>query len=466
MRNLLKDHTARIVNLVMLVLVIWTIFNLKYYNTVDRVVEADVKSYYAYLPAKFIHDDMSLKFMDADWAHHHRNFWPLINDDGEYVIKTSMGMSYMYAPFFFIGHAHAAAVGAEQDGFSWPYKMWLSLSSVFFLAIGMFYMRKTLLRHFSENVTMLTCVAILFGTNMLFYATVQMAYSHVYSFALIAMFMYFLDPWLERQQWKHTILLGVLVGLITLIRPPNGLIVVFFLLYKITSFSDFKERFLLILKNIVPVLVMIVIAGSVWIPQFFYWHAVTGDWLYFSYGNERFFFNNPQFFRGLFSYQKGWLLYTPMMVFALLGIIMTWRSKPEWRLGLTIFTFINMYIIFSWWCWWYGGSYGQRPFIDTYAVLALPLALFLAWVVKQKAWFKAVYFTVFTFFIVISVFKARQVYGGSSVHHDAMTKEAYWATFLTLKTPENFEELLRHPDYDAAVEGRIEYLDKPHVKTD
>lgn len=456
MKNFWKGHSARIVNLTMLFVVIWTVSNLKYHK-LDRVIEMDVKSYYSYLPAAFINNDLELRFMDENWNYWHNWFWPVVNEEGQYVIKTSMGMAYLYSPFFFAGHIFASAVGEATNGYTWPYRLALSVSSILFLSIGLYYLRSTLLRHFSQAIVTLSCLAILFGTNLIFYSTIQLAYSHVYSFALIAMFIYFLEPWLAKPGWKHTILLGVLIGLISLIRPTNVVVVLLFLLYGVATVSALGARIKMLWQRKIAVIAMIALLLLVWAPQFAYWKFVTGDWLYFSYGEERFFFNNPQLWKGLFSYQKGWLLYTPMMLFALLGIVLSWRHKREWTWALALFVAVNIYVIFSWWCWWYGGSFGQRAFVDFYAILALPLGLMLTWMRERQRWMRIAFYTVFTFFICLNLFQAKQIYGGKELHYDAMTKEAYWATFLSLDRPANWEELLAHPDYEAAMEGKYIY---------
>jgi hypothetical protein len=96
---------------------------------------------------------------------------------------------------------------------------------------------------------------------------------------------------------------------------------------------------------------------------------------YYSYGDEGFFFTNPQIINGLFSYRKGWLIYTPLMIFALLGILTLARRKfQQFFIPVLIFTVANIYVVYSWWCWWYGGSFGSRPMIDSYPLMAVALA--------------------------------------------------------------------------------------------
>lgn len=75
-------------------------FNIHYWTTKDRVINFDIISYYAYLPATFIYKDISLKFIDDKLGEYREKSWPNTTDEGNYVIKTSMGLSFLYSPFF------------------------------------------------------------------------------------------------------------------------------------------------------------------------------------------------------------------------------------------------------------------------------------------------------------------------------------------------------------------------------
>ena len=227
---------------------IWTTFNLKKWKhaeTKAKIISWDVTSYYGYLPAAFIHKDLSLDFIDIDEVDYgaKQQFWPdRFNNDlerdlkGEIkVIKTTMGMSFMYAPFFFMAHGFAHLSKYETNGFSQPYEFFLVFSCLFYLFIGLFFLRKLLLSTFSEWATSLTLTSILIGTNLFYYATEDPAMSHAYSFALIIGFIYHSILYLEKNQLKNVIYLGLLGGLIILIRPVNLLIFLFPLLYGITK---------------------------------------------------------------------------------------------------------------------------------------------------------------------------------------------------------------------------------------
>ena len=56
------------------------------------------------------------------------------------------------------------------------------------------------------------------------------------------------------------------------------------------------------------------------IPQMVYWKLHTGNLLFYTYGEEKFFWNDPKVLEGLFSFRKGWLVYSPLMLLSLTGI--------------------------------------------------------------------------------------------------------------------------------------------------
>ena len=200
---------------------------------------------------------------------------------------------------------------------------------------------------------------------------------------------------------------------------------------------------------------MIMVAFLVIFPQLVYWKYSTGSWVYYSYGEEGFYFNHPHIFDGFFSYRKGWFIYTPIMLFFVAGFFFMRKRIPELFLPLSIFLLLNIYVVFSWWCWWYGGSFGARPMIDSYGFLALPFAALVEKVIHQKKWQKIMAAAFLLFFMYLNLFQTRQ-YRTSMIHWDSMTKQAYWKVFLREQWPENYEKLISPPDYAKALKGKKE----------
>ncbi|MBK5284595.1 MAG: hypothetical protein JJE25_04275, partial [Bacteroidia bacterium] len=146
----------------------------------------------------------------------------------------------------------------------------------------------------------------------------------------------------------------------------------------------------------------------------------------------------------------------PIMTFSLIGLFLLKRYVKELAWALPVFVVINIWIITSWWSWWYGGSFGGRPFIDSYGLLAVPLAGFYSFFIGKSKLKNIVTCSVVFLLISYQIFQTFQ-FRYSAIHYDSMTKEAYMKTFLKLKPTDEFYKALKAPDYEKAVEGLDEY---------
>jgi hypothetical protein len=434
--------------------VVWIQFNNKNWESPEKVIQRDVINYYAYLPAFFHYGDLLMGFIDEDLSLLKDKFWPHISPTGQYTSKMTMGLSFMYLPFYGLGYLSAVLTGEPTDGFSPPFVFWLLFSSLFYVTIGLFFLRKVLLGYFSHGIAALTMLLIFFGTNLLYYTTVEAPLPHSYTFALFSIFIYFTVKWHENPRIQYSVYLGLLLGLISLIRPTNALILIFFVFYEISSFDHIKRKMLQFISNWKGLGVMLLLTLMVWIPQLIYWKFTTGQLFYYSYQDEHFFFNNPHIWKGLFGYRKGWFVYTPLMLFAVLSILLLIRKNKVLFMPIALFTILNIYVVLSWWCWWYGGTYGHRAFIESYALLALPLAALLTFgVYHQKKVLRVLTFTLLSLFVAHSIFQTMQFHY-KTIHYDAMSKKAYWDSFLRLKPSPEFNDLIIYPDYESAKKGK------------
>jgi hypothetical protein len=442
----------RLANWFIIASLLFAFFSYKLWKYEKKVIFWDVLEYYSYLPATFIHHDLTLSFVNGNEKLYANKFWPNKAPNGSNVLKMTMGLSILYSPFFFIAHLIAKILGFSTDGYTEPYRVALLLSSIIYLAIGLFFLRTILLKYFTKYTTAITLLVIGCGTNLFYYTSIEPCMTHAYNFTLFTIFIYLTIKWYEKNSISHLIFIGLLGGLITLIRPTNIFIFLFFLLWKITSFQDLKVRLTFFLKNFKYLFLILFFWFLVLFPQLLYWKIVSGQWIYYSYRDEHFFFGNPQIINGLFSYRKGWLLYTPVMIFALAGIPLLFKKYKEFFWPVLIFTILNIYVIFSWWTWWYGGSFGQRPMIDSYGLLAIPLAVFIEWILIRRNYMKIVYVTLLAGFIYLNIFQTRQAYHGA-IHFDSMTKKAYWHSFGKLHPDAEFYQLLSKPNYELAKKG-------------
>lgn len=434
---------------------LFTISNNQKWNF-EKVISHDSLIYYEYLPAALVFNDMSFNFLNNKPFDYNGRFWVTKNEKtGRKTIKFTMGMAVMYLPFFVVGHLGAILLDYTPYGYSLPYTVMLCFCGWFYALIGLFYLRKLLLLYYSDIVSSFTLVSIALGTNMFYYTTLNPTMTHPVSFCLITMFLWYTIKWYNKKSFKTVVILGMLMGIISLIRPTNALVALVFMLFNIGCISDIKERLLLFWKYKLHIFIIMFWSIMVWIPQFFFWKYSSGEWFYFSYGEEGFFFSNPQIFNGLFSYRKGWLVYTPLMLFSLVGIFFTFKNNKSWASSLSVFVPLNIFIIYSWWCWWYGGSFGSRPMIDSYGLMAISLASFYQYFQKFKVYRRAVPLLIIFVTISLNIFQSYQT--KTCLHYDSMCKESYWNNFAVLGWPDNYNDLLEPPDYSKAIKGEEEY---------
>ncbi len=415
-------------------------------NPRNQVISYDVAGYYAYLPMLFIEGDPRL---ERRWAfdmiqlvgvHEHP-------ESGGRHLKFTSGMAVLYAPFFAAAHAYTLATHpAEAHGFSLPYRFAIGLAGVFYPLLGLMLLRRFLRHYVPDAAISWALIALFLGTNLFYYSSFRGAMSHGATFMLSAAMLYHADLWRRREQPGRLLLVGLLAGLAVLVRPVNVLIPL--AVAAMFALDGRLPRGLLTPKRLAGALAVAVL---VCVPQLAYWKFSTGHWFVWTYGGEGFFWSNPAWVQGLFSWRKGWLLYTPMAAFMIFGFWGFARKKPGWALIIGLYLIATAYVTFSWWAWWYGGSFGARPLIDTYALLALPLAVYFQRMLEEApAWLRRISLVAVASLVVLNLVQT-YYYTAGYLHHDSMTRSAYFHVMRHADFAPR--ELLEAPDYEAALKG-------------
>lgn len=372
--------------------------SLFYYRMWDKAVVSggDPWGYYVYLPAALLYNDLDSLHRTAEVR---RQYAPgSLNypgnpigigeahpvTDGRQVIKYTMGIALMEAPFFAMAHLLAKPLGFPADGFSKPYILGLHLAALFYTIFGLFVLWRTLRRFFSENIALLAVAVIALATNLYYFTVYNSPMAHAFLFCLHSLVLWGTVWWFESPRLKFALLTGFCSGLISLIRPTEIIVLAIPLLYGLDGPSLLKNQLAFFRKNIRQVAIAALVFILTGIPQLFYWKWTSGHFLFYSYGDEGFHFAKPHIWEGLTGYKNGWLAYTPVMWLALAGIPLLWRQKSPWRWPLAVFLPLHIYLVYSWWCWNYVNGFGSRPMVETYALMAFPLACFLAEMLKRR----------------------------------------------------------------------------------
>lgn len=435
--------------LLILVIFCGTVNKNEYWKNPNRVISSDVKGYYGYLPALFINDDLKFKDVQPYFHDGDMKIWFQKDELGRNYIKFPAGMAVLYSPFFGIAHATASFWDAPANGYSEPYRFWLVIGSLFYTLLGLVFFSKLLLKHFSDRAAATTLIAVYLGTNLFYYATFDATFTHSHTFFLFSAFMYGCVRWLESQQWKYVFLLGISGGLMVAIRHIDVWFLLFIVLYGVLSLQDLKDRFLLLWKHKWKVLVGGFLLVLMMAPQILYYLLIFGKPWHYAYNDETFFFTDPHLFDALFSYRNGWLLYTPIMIFAVLGLIVLRKRAPKLFAMSIIGLPVYYYVLASWWCWWFVG-FGNRAYINMYPLLAFSFAALISFLYEKyrNAWRGLNLIIIGA--IVLNAFQSEQ-FNLNILHWDSETEAHYWHVFGKSERTQTQDYLLVTPHNPSAM---------------
>ncbi|MEI8049111.1 MAG: hypothetical protein WCI92_17140 [Bacteroidota bacterium] len=420
-----------------------------------KIIDQDIVFYYEYVPAVFIYHDLGFNFPSQNPGFQ-GTVWCIPTPTGNGISKMTMGTAVLYSPVFGIAHLYTKLTGGLADGYSPNYHMALIWAGVLYFILGILLLRKSLLHFFDDTVVSIVLISLSFGTNLFNYASWEGAMSHIYSFFVFALALWAFLKWMKSPTYWVTLILGLALGMIVLIRPTNATFILFLALYFFLRPIPFKEKWQFIAGLKWKLLLLVISAILVCVPQIMYWKIYTDHYFYFSYLGERFYFNNPHIIDGLFSFNKGWFVYTPLMWLAVAGLFVMRGALKAWLWPTIIAMMLSFYIIFSWWCWWYGGGFSARALVEFYVVMSIPLGAFFAFIAKKNLVVKGITTVLVVFLLWLNLFQHEQ-YRKSLLHWDSMSKEAYWAIWGKQSWPENYDKMLLHLDAEKAKKGESAY---------
>ena len=406
----------------------------------ESTIAYDVEGYYWYLPSIFIYKDLKhqgfkdsiLKKYQASATDHFQHGF-VHEASGNYVLKYTFGMAILYSPSFFVAHVAAIVGGYDADGFSVPYKFSLQVWALLFAFVGLYYLRKLLLFYYTDKVVALVLFLLVFGTNYLNYAAIDVGMSHTWLFTLYVFIIINTHYYYQKYQLKYLIRTGLLVGLATLIRPTEIISILIPILWGIESFKEAIERFRFFIQIKWQVLIFLVLVFAVFSIQLFYWHYVSGQWIVYSYQEQGFNFLRPHAFVYSWSYKAGWLRYTPMMILSFVGFLVYPRYGKN-KFAVMLFFIISYYVVSAWNIWDYGGFSG-RAMIQTYPILVFLLATLLHIALEQKM-LRALLLPFVVLFLYLNIWWTYQAHGGGLVDALCTTKEYYWRMLGKWSLPE------------------------------
>ncbi len=388
----------------------------------------DALGYYLYLPSILLHHD----FKELEWFPEIDKKYSVSGGyvyqanrckSGHFVFKYLGGVAIIESPFFLIGHIFAIILGYETNGFSPPYQFAIAFGAIIYFILAIFLLRKILLKYFNDVVTTITLTLLILASNIIQYISVDGAMSHSFIFPLYVLILYFTIKWHEKPTVILASLIGATIGLATICRPTEAIMLFIPLLWATHSKQSSTEKWNLVKQNKMHLCFLFASAFIAVLPQLIYWKLATGSFVYDV--GSKWDFLNPHF-RVLFGWEIGWFIYTPVSIFFIIG--MFFIKKFPFKNSIITFCLLNILIVIAWHDWRYGATYSCRALTQSYPVFALPLAAFI-----DKIRWNKIYYYLFgclgLYLISVNLFQIKQ-YNQGIIHYRDMNMKYYCSIYL------------------------------------
>lgn len=415
-------------------------------NRTEATISWDVSGYYLYLPALFIYGDLKkLGFKTAIDEKYYPSSSPyqsFTHSSGNQVMKYTCGLAILYSPFFLIAHGLSKLFHQTADGYAPWYQLLISLGSLVYAFTGLFGLRWFLLKYFSEEVVAVSILMLVFGTNYLDYASITGAMSHNYLFTLyvillISTYKFYLT---YRPHWFY--FSCFIMGLMALIRPTELISGILVFGWGVNSLKELRIRIRFYLDHMAWLMNGALVFMICPLIQLAYWKYVSGEWIVYSYQDQGFsWLEGHHILQGLFSYRAGWLVYTPLMILSLVGIVVMWYKQQPWKWMATAFVLFSLYLTFAWDEWTYGGSLGQRALIQHYPVFILGVATCVQLVWQNKP-MKVLLIVILAAGAYYNLWLTHQAHRGGIYEAGMMNKAYFWNTLFKSKNSLESKKLL------------------------
>ncbi len=390
----------------------------------------DGYGYYLYLPHLFNEGDLDIK---QEWAQKLQDeycegiyaYQIVRTEKGKELNTYHLGQAFVELPSYVVGDLFARILGHKTDGFSKPYYIAFILNALLFIFLGLLYLRKLLLFYFNDKTTAISILVLYLASNIYTTFFLQHDLQHLYLFALNAIFLYHTIQFIRDDSKKHLLISAIILGLTVAIRPTQVLLGLFPTILLISTYgvrwAFFKRIW------IYPVV------GFLWnVPQIAYWWIIGGEPFVPNLHSENIVLSDPNISDFLFSYKKGWLLYSPIFLLAFHGLFILYRRNKALFWSCLFFLPTYVWVMSSWECWWYAQSYGSRVMVDVYPVVVILIGLSISdW--KRLS----IRIVGYTFIIGCSLLTMIQIHQGFKgyLSFDNMTKQHYWYIFGRINIP-------------------------------
>lgn len=359
---------------------------------VNPLVHGDGIGYYAYVRSMLIEGRLDF---EKDWQHANESFQiSHIGSDGKPIQANytatgrldnhwAIGPAILWSPFLIAVHGGvllADRLGARipADGFSWPYLDTMAFATALYGFLGLLLSFELARRYFAERWALLATIGIWFASSLPVYMYFNPSWSHAHSVFIVALFLWYWD----RTRGSRTILrcaiLGLIAGLLMDVYYPNVIVLLAPAAEWLQEYyegirrpSENRHLGKLALGNLAFITATIlaflptpITRTIIYGHPFASGYADVGTWSWL----------RPHLLRVLFSADHGLVSWTPIILFAALGLLVLLRRDRQLGASLVTILFAYYYLIACSPFWDGLSSFGNRYFLPLTPIFIIGLA--------------------------------------------------------------------------------------------
>jgi hypothetical protein len=192
-------------------------------------------------------------------------------------------------------------------------------------------------------------------------------------------------------RWQRYVKLGLLLGLVTMVRLQNILFgiliaaeIMFHVIAALRAKQPWSQRRRIIIQLAGQSMLCLLIVGIIQAPQFYEWKVMFGKWITTPQGPGMVRYGHPMVLEFLFSSRNGWFSITPIAYLGSAGLVagavVGPRIAPHARLlcgSLLAAVIVQVYVNAATYDWWGSASFGQRRMCSATLPLIIGLAILL-----------------------------------------------------------------------------------------
>lgn len=362
-------------------------------------VRGDGVGYYAYVRAPLIehsfdfirdYQHANATFRDARLDEYGRPKPFTLTSTGHLDNHFSVGPAILWTPFLLLTHsgvllARALGSSVSADGFSAPYRITIAFATALYGFVGLLLAFRLARHYVEERWALLATFSIWWASSLPVYMYFNPSWSHAHSAFVVALFIWYWHETRFARSLAQWCLLALIAGLMIDVYYVNIGVLIILAFEAIPRYlsalrrhsPDSAETLRLSALFVSHFLFALVLLASL-MPIFITRYIIYGnafesgyiplrDWLWFS----------PALLSVLFSADHGMLVWTPVLLFSVLGLFLFWRRVP--CIGAPFLAaFVAFYVFIACYPDWDGiSSYGNRFFVSLTSLFILGLAVLL-----------------------------------------------------------------------------------------